>query len=157
MGYISILDDAKWLSRNDSTGELDLHFQIKLPIYTRKIHNQMAVEFTPNKKISWKHLRGDQYTADGSWELIPLEGGTKTLGILRNRYSFSSMGTIADYVLKSIPDAPVAVKSILSSVWMRAVRDWAETPAPDKEKLKTLKKKKRLEEIRRLAEARLKK
>jgi hypothetical protein len=117
----------------------------------------MAVEFTPNKKISWKHLRGDQYTADGSWELIPLEGGTKTLGILRNRYSFSSMGTIADYVLKSIPDAPVAVKSILSSVWMRAVRDWAETPAPDKEKLKTLKKKKRLEEIRRLAEARIKK
>jgi cytochrome bd-type quinol oxidase subunit 1 len=67
------------------------------------------------------------------------------------------MGTIADYVLKSIPDAPVAVKSILSSVWMRAVRDWAETPAPDKEKLKTLKKKKRLEEIRRLAEARIKK
>jgi len=157
VGYISILDNAKWLSRNDSTGELDLHFQIKLPIYTRKIHNQMAVEFTPDKKISWKHLRGDQYTADGSWELIPLAGGTMTLGILRNRYSFSSMGAIADYVLKSVPDAPVAIKAILSSVWMRAVRDWAETPAPDKEKLKTLKKKKRLEEIRRLAEARIKK
>lgn len=157
MRYVSILDDAKWLSRNDSTGELDLHFQIKLPIYTKKIHNQMAVEFTPDKKISWKHLRGDQYTADGSWELVPLAGGTKTLGILRNRYSFSSMGSIADYVLKSVPDAPVAVKSILSSVWMRAVRDWAETPAAEKERLKAMKKKKRMEEIRRLAEARIKK
>lgn len=157
VGYISIVDDAKWISRNGQSGEMDFHYQIKLPIYTRKIHCQMSVEFTPGKKISWKHLRGDQYTADGSWELIPLAGGTKTLAILRNRYSFSSMGTIADYVLKSVPDAPVAVKSILSSVWIRAVRDWAETPAPEKDRLKALKKKKRLEEIRRLALERAKK
>ena len=157
VGYISILDDAKWLSRNGQSGEMDMHFQIKLPIYTKKLHTQMAVEFTPNKKITWKYLRGDQYTADGSWELIPLAGGTKTLGILRNRYSFSSMGSIADYVLKSVPDAPVAIKAILSSVWIRAARDWAETPASEQEKLKALKKKKRLEEIRRLAESRLKK
>lgn len=118
---------------------------------------QMAQEFIPNKKITWKHLRGDQYTASGSWELIPLEGGTKTLGILRNHYSFSSMGTTADYVMKSIPDAPVTIKEILSSVWIQAVRDWAETPVPEKERLKTLKKKKRLEELRHLAEARIKK
>jgi hypothetical protein len=59
--------------------------------------------------------------------------------------------------MKAIPDVQLAIKAVVSSTYIRATRDWLETPPETKEPLKLLKKKKRIPEIRRLAEERAKK
>ena len=155
--YLPTVDKAEWIKPAGNTGDVEYKLTIQLPVFSKNIKYQLSQEFFPGQKINWKYLQGDKFVNSGSWELIPLEGGKKTLGFYRNRYTVQNLGTLADLAMKAIPDVQLAIKAVVSSTYIRATRDWLETPPSAKEPLKLLKKKKRIPEIRRLAEERVRK
>jgi len=152
--YLPTVDKAEWIRQAGNTGEVEYKLTIQLPVLSKKTRYQLSEEFFPGQKVTWKYLKGDKFVNSGSWEIIPLEGGKKTLGFYRNRYTVQDLGTLANLVMKAIPDVQLAIKAVVSSTYIRATRDWLETPQSAKEPLKLLKKKKRIQEIRRLAEER---
>ncbi|MDD5224047.1 MAG: SRPBCC family protein [bacterium] len=155
--YLPTVDKAEWVKQAGNTGEVEYKLTIQLPILSKKTKYRLSQEFFPGQKINWKYLQGDKFVNSGSWELIPLEGGRKTLGFYRNRYTVQDLGTMANLAMKAIPDVQLAIKAVVSSTYIRATRDWLETPQSAREPLKLLKKKKRIMEIRHLAEERAKK
>ena len=155
--YLPTLDSIKWISRDKTSGVTERKQSIQLPVFSARMKCQFSEELVSNRKVSWTYLSGEPFVSSGSWELIPLAEGKKTLGFYRNRFSFNSLGVMLDVIMKAIPDAPVAVKAVVSTTAIRAMRDWIETPPEARGKLMSLSKKKRVQEIRRLAEERAKK
>lgn len=90
-------------------------------------------KFTPPTGLSWKWAEGDVPSQQGSWTLVPLEGGKKTLAFLRATEDLKTLPGLGGTGLRSAIGAePTIEPAVLGSqalVQARSTRDLMNMPA----------------------------
>ena len=60
------------------------------------------------------------------WELIPMDAGASTMLVNESVSDLSTMGTIANIMLKKVPALQVSIDLSKSMVLVKEIKKWAE-------------------------------
>ncbi len=125
--YIPQMQSAEVALKKDKITDVDMKLRVEFTslIGVNVSYSLRYLEMPPHRLI-WQRTKGDVKYTRGEWNLLPVEGGRRTLAF----YSFSSdlrsMNAIVGYVLDKQPSLEVAIQSSTGLLAAQATKERAE-------------------------------
>jgi ribosome-associated toxin RatA of RatAB toxin-antitoxin module len=143
--FMPMVKKIKILEMKEEQALVEFKHDVKFIVISARPEYVLEYRSLKPERITWTAIKGDKYVVNGSWELFPLEGGEKTLACYRNTYDVSTLGFLVRAIMRVIPEGQLAVNAYVTQKTIRDLRDWIEATSDMKERLKTIKNKRRRE------------
>lgn len=138
---------AQVLNRTDKQMAVKFHWEINL-LLTFSADYTLNYEMDPPYHMTWTQgpdgsIRGMK----GSWDLIPLDNGTRTLAVFRATYDLRSLGLIMRALLAIEPTFELAIQASQNLLVVDNIADCL-TLSPEKRRRMVEDRKKKLEQVK---------
>lgn len=144
--YQSQIVKTEVKSRTPTNAKVAFAMEIDYALLKIPLKYTLNYTFNPPTTISWKWAEGDVPSQQGSWTLIPLEGGKRTLAFFRQTEDLKSLPGLGGAGVRSaIAQEPTLEPAILGSqalIAARSTRDLINMPPAKRDELMTKCKKK---------------
>lgn len=129
----------------DQGGELvKFNLNINYILFSKRVSYVIRHIKEKPKRLSWTWVEGDAKDVTGSWDLIPIDGGKKTLALHRMYSDLRGSSFIARYVLSRQPALEMAIQASTACTVVKGIRSWTEMNSEERDKaIKAKAKKKR--------------
>ncbi len=125
--FMPQVETAK-VTATQADGSKDVEFQLKFKfsVITSSVKYTARHTYDPPKRISFEHVSGDIKSGGGSYSMVPLDGGEKTLLFYSTMSDLRSMGFLTRTLLKEQPSMEPAIHVSTASLVAGAVKARAE-------------------------------
>ncbi|GEM_PF-1279601 len=138
--YLSQIERTEVIERSEDAARVAFRLSIDYGIFEIPMEYELAYRLKPPHRIEWKWASGDLPSQLGSWTLAPIEGGKRTLGLLRQSVDLKTLPGLAGAGLRvSISGQPSLEPAIMGSqalITARSMRDFIHL-SPEKKHAKT--------------------
>jgi hypothetical protein len=126
------------------------HWEINL-VLTFEGDYVLRYELDKPRRLAWRNVPGEGNVEgmEGSWDLIPLDNGKRTLAIYRNTFDLKSLGWVMRGLLKIEPTFELAIQASQNLAVVDNLEECLELSAEERQK-KVEKRSRALEEHRKL-------
>jgi len=131
--------------KGDDGGDMaKFNLNINYILFYKRVSYVIKYVMEKPKRLSWTWVKGDAKDVTGSWDLIPIDGGEKTLALHRMYTDLKGSSVIARYILTRQPALEMAVQASTAFTVVKGMKSWTEMSLEERDKaIKAKAKKKR--------------
>jgi ribosomal protein S12 methylthiotransferase accessory factor YcaO len=98
---------------DDGSEMAKFNLNINYILFYKKVSYVIRYSMDKPKRLSWTWVEGDAKDVTGSWDLMPVDDGEKTIALHRMYSDLKGSSFIARYILTRQPALEMAVQSLL--------------------------------------------
>jgi ribosome-associated toxin RatA of RatAB toxin-antitoxin module len=125
-GYSDWMPDVEKVAVvNDFGGVKDVEYDLsfKFSVISKSINYTLRTRIdAPGQSFSWQQSAGDFSKAEGSWNLVPIDGEQRTLAFYSTVVDLESMGWIVRGIIKEQPAMNLAIQSSTAVMVIKALQ-----------------------------------
>lgn len=106
--------------------DVDIGLKFHFSVISTSVAYTQRVTTSPPDKVDFKFVGGELKVGGGSWRLVPLDGGKKTLAFYSTISDLRAMGYFTRTLLKEQPSMETAIQVSTASLVAGAVKKRAE-------------------------------
>ncbi len=125
-GNIPQTTEVKVLRKKGNVWDVSYKVEFKFSILSEHANYTLEQVLDPPRSITWTRIAGNLDTVDGSWKLIPIDNGNKTIGFYRVYTDISSLGFLIKYMLEKQPVLNTAISTSSALVYTKAMQKWVD-------------------------------
>ena len=125
-GNIPQTTEVKVLQKKGNVWDVRYKVEFKFSILSEHADYTLRQVLDPPRSITWTRIAGNLDTVEGSWKLVPIDNGNKTIGFYRVYNDISSLGFLIKYMLEKQPVLNTAISTSSSLVYTKAMQKWVD-------------------------------
>ncbi len=125
--HIPQTTDVKILQKNGNTWTVSYKIEFKFSIISERADYTLKQVLNPPNSVTWTRISGNLKDVNGSWHLISLDNGTRTIGFYRVYTDVGSISFLLKYLLKKQPTLGTAIATSSVLVYTKAIQKWVES------------------------------
>ncbi len=114
--------DVREVRREGSEVDVAFRLEFRFGAIAKTVRYTLRKTETPQSQVSWTLLEGEFDSAQGMWNLVPVDDGSSTLVFYSTRTDLASMGWIVKKLLAEQPPIEVAIESSTVSMVIKALK-----------------------------------
>ncbi len=127
VGHIPDTTDVKIVQKNGNIWLVSYKIEFKFSIISEHANYTLKQVLYPPKSITWTRIKGNLDKLEGSWHLVSVENGKKTIGFYRVYTDISSLGFLVRLLLEKQPLLNTAIATSSALVYVKAMRKWVDS------------------------------
>jgi len=124
--HIPQTTSVKVLEKHGNTWIVSYKIEFKFSIISEHANYVLKQIVTPPDSITWTRISGNLKDVKGSWHLIPVDNGTKTIGFYRVYSDIGSISFLLRYLLEKQPSLGSAIDTSSVLVYTKAIQQWVD-------------------------------
>lgn len=115
-----------WVNDHENTQEINL--KVKFSVIKVGITYTMKNTFDGPYKCRFEQIKGDIKDNHGYWEIVPVDGGKRSLFVYSFTSDLKSMGWLVKYMLEQQPSLELGMQVPTGALFVKAIRRRVENP-----------------------------
>ncbi len=120
------IKEVKILQKNGNVWIVRYKAEFTFSIFTQHADYTLKQVLDPPNNITWTRIEGNIDKEEGSWKLIPIDNGEKTIGFYRVFSDISSLGFLIRCMLEKQPVLNTAILTSSALVYTKAMQKWVD-------------------------------
>jgi ribosome-associated toxin RatA of RatAB toxin-antitoxin module len=125
-GNIPQIKEVKVLQKNGNVWIVRYKVEFTFSIFTQHANYTLKQVLDPPYTITWTRIAGNLAKEEGSWKLISIDDGKKTIGFYRVYSDIGSLGFLIKYMLERQPVLSTAISTSSALVYTKAMQKWVD-------------------------------
>ncbi|MCL5277062.1 MAG: SRPBCC family protein, partial [Deltaproteobacteria bacterium] len=126
VGNIPQTTEVRVTKKQGNTWFVSYKIMFKFSIIVEHANYTLKQVLDPPKSITWSRAAGNLSKVEGSWRLISIDNGEKTIGFYREYTDISSLGFLVKYMLEKQPVLNTAISTSSALVYAKAMEKWVD-------------------------------
>ncbi len=125
-GRIPQTTQVRVVKRNGNVWDVSYKVDFKFSVITEHADYTLRQVLDPPTSITWTRIAGNLDRVEGSWKLLSVDNGGKTIGFYKVYSDLRSMGFLVRYMLEQQPAFGVAISTSSAMVYAKAMQKWVD-------------------------------
>ncbi|MCL4557022.1 MAG: SRPBCC family protein [Deltaproteobacteria bacterium] len=126
VGNIPQTTEVRVTKKQGNTWFVNYKIEFKFSIIAEHANYTLKQVLDPPKSVTWTRTAGNLDRVEGSWRLISIDNGEKTIAFYREYTDISSLGFLVRYMLEKQPVLNTAISTSSALVYAKAMEKWVD-------------------------------